>query len=515
MEWVGDWAGRRRALTPDRCAIIAPHSGLTLTYRTLDDRVCRLAGWMHRVAGIRAGDRVALVTTNRLEAIELYLACGKLGVVLAPISHRLTADDASQLIARIHPAWLFHEVALSDFVGALHGLAAHCPRFSFGNAQSDYDQALRDAPINSVNTAVALADPALIVHTGGSTGLPKLCVITHRQMVWNAFELLSAAPNGLGERRELVLFPLFHIGGWNTVIPILHAGGCLILQPVFDAPEALEYIQTHSVNHFGAVEAMLKALTQANPFPSTDLSSLEGITTAGAPCAPATMAPFFRRGIPVSQSYGLTEAGPSNFLQSRADQTLETLEAQQHSIGTSFFHCDYRIVDPETEAVTGRGVPGELQLRSPHTFEGYLDDDDATEQRISSDGWVRSGDLAVEEESGQVRVMGRLDHMIITGGENVTAEEIETALMAHDAVDSALVFGIPDERWGARPVAWVTGLEVKAVPQLTDWLARRLARFKLPVAIEVVATLPLTGAGKPDRKAARANYLSRQDGGQT
>ncbi|AGM40944.1 AMP-dependent synthetase and ligase [Spiribacter salinus M19-40] len=515
MYWVGDWAGRRRALTPDRLAVIEPHTGTRLDYRALDDRVCRLAGWMQAVAGIRAGDRVGLVTTNRLEAIELYLACGKLGAVLAPISHRLTADEASQLLARLRPSWLFYDTTLREFVAALHGTATQCPQFSFGGPQSDYDRVLPGYPANAVNTEVALADPALIVHTGGSTGLPKLCVISHRQMVWNAFELLSAAPDGLGRRRELVLFPLFHIGGWNTVTPILHAGGCLVLQPAFDAAEALQLIETHAVNHFGAVEAMLKAMTQAPAFASSDLASLEGITTAGAPCAPATMAPFFRRGIPVSQSYGLTEAGPSNFLQPRADQSLETLEARQQSIGTSLFHCDYRIVDPKTETETAPGVPGELQLRSQHTFDGYLDDADATQQRVRPDGWVRSGDLAVTEENGQVRVIGRLDHVIITGGENVAAEEVEAALVAHEAVQSALVFGIPDERWGERPVAWVTGPEESEIPAVMASLDDKLSRFKQPVAIELVDTLPLTGAGKPDRRSAQAHYLSKHHGDPT
>lgn len=506
MDWVGDWAGRRRALTPARTAVIEPQTGRQLDYASLDERVSRLAGWMRAEAGLEAGDRIALITTNRLEAIELYLACGKLGAVLAPISHRLTAAEASELIDRLQPRWLFYDTALSGFVSELSGSAASVRHFSFSGSDSDYTVTLAGRHADRVNVPIALADPALIVHTGGSTGLPKLCVISHRQMVWNAFELLSAAVDGLGHRRELVLFPLFHIGGWNTITPILHAGGCLVLQSVFDADEALAMIETHRVNHFGAVEAMLNALSRSPRFAQTDLSSLEGVTTAGAPCSAGAMAPFFERGIPVSQSYGLTEAGPSNFLQPRAGQSLDALQACQAAVGTSLFHCDYRIVDPASDAETAVGVPGELQMRSPHSFDGYLDDPVATKARIAPGGWIRSGDLAVEDNAGQVRIIGRLDNVIISGGENVAAEEIEAALADHPDVDGALVFGLPDATWGERPIAWITGPAPNASAAIAAWLAARIARFKQPAAIYVVDALPVTGAGKLDRRAARAAH---------
>ena len=513
MDWVGDWAGRRRALTPQRPAVIDLATAQQLDFAELDSRVNRLAALLD-ARGVEQGDVIVLMSANHLEALELFLACGKLGAVLAPISHRLTPHEAASLVARLQPKRIAHDAEREALVASLGDEVAGIPRFRLTGPDSDHAHALMACADTSYNRPLALADSALIVHTGGSTGLPKLCRISHRQMVWNAIELLVACPDGLGARRELVLFPFFHIGGWNTVIPVLYGGGCVILQPAFDAEGALAAIERYGVNHFGAVEAMLQAMAHSPAFPTADLSSLAGITTAGAPCAEASMAPFLDRGIPVSQAYGLTEAGPSNFLHAREGETVESLRASHATVGQPFYHCDYRIVDPETGAEVPSGTPGELQLRSPHTFDGYLDDAEASARRLAAGGWVRSGDLAVRMADDQVRIIGRIDNVIVSGGENIAAEELEAVLGEHPDVDSALVFGVPDPHWGERPVAWVTGrLDPAADPRaLADWLDARLARFKQPAVVVRVAALPFTGAGKPDRREARRQHLANSQG---
>ena len=514
MDWVGDWAGRRRALTPHRLAVIDADNDRHFDYVTLDTRVKRVAAWLRDEAGLGKGDVVALISGNRLEAVELALACGKLGIVVAPVSHRLAPREAAALLARLAPQCLFHDAASADFVARLGAQREAIPRFCLDGPDSDHARMLLAPEPQRIGEALALSDTALIVHTGGSTGLPKLCQISHRQMVWNAIELLVAAPDGLGGRRELVLFPLFHIGGWNTVLPVLYGGGCVVLQAGFDPAAALAAIARYGVNHLGAVEAMLQAMTSAPEFGDTDLSSLAGITTAGAPCAEASMAPFFARGIPVSQSYGLTEAGPSNFIHGRDGQSIASLRGDYASVGSSFFHCDYRIVDPVSGDEVDIGTPGELRLRSPHSFDGYLDDATATAERMLPGGWVRSGDLAVERPEGGVQVIGRLDNVIVSGGENVAAEELEAALREHPAVTGALVFGLPHDRWGERPAAWVTRHPGTAITPsgIAEWLSGRLAGFKRPTLIRVVEALPLTGAGKLDRRAAKDQQMQELPG---
>ena len=512
MNWVGDWAGRRRCLTPDRIALVDPERNLQLTYRELDDRARRWATWMVDSLGLGQGDVIALLSRNRLEAIEIFMAAGKVGIVVAPVSHRLSPAEAADILSRLQPEWLLVDTALGDYVEGLQGAVATLRSLAFGAPDSAVEQALERVTPRPVNHPLTLADPCLLVHTGGSTGLPKICRISHRQMVWNAVELLVAAPEGLASRRELVLFPLFHVGGWNTVLPILYAGGCAVVPPAFDPAAVLRAIDTHRINHLGAVEAMLQAIAADPAFGGASLASLEAITTAGAPCAETSMAPFLARGITVRQSYGLTEAGPSNFINARATADPASAVTERASVGTSFFHCDYRIVDPADGSAVPTGESGELQLRSPHDFDGYLDDPERTRSRWTDDGWIRSGDLAREDAEGRVFIVGRIDNVIVSGGENIAAEEVERLLGEHPAIKGVMVFGVPDERWGERPVAWLTGPAHDALPGIRDWLDDRLARFKHPATLQVVEALPVTGAGKPDRRRAREAYIQATQG---
>ncbi len=512
MNWVGDWVGQRRRMTPDRPALIEPSSGRQFTYAELDDRACRLGHWMIQTAGLRAGDVVAIISENRLEAIDAGLACGKTGVILAPVSHKLSPGEASALIDRLKPKYLLFDSGLQSFVDNLSGLVKALPSLAFGQTDSAYTKVLAASPPQPIQYARALQEPFLYIHTGGSTGLPKICRITLEQMHWNAIELLVAATDGLGRRRELLLFPLFHIGGWNTALPILLAGGCLVMPARFDVEESLGIIDQYAVNHFGAVEAMLRAMSASPAFADASLTSLEGITTAGAPCSEAAMAAFFERDIPVSQAYGLTEAGPSNFIQSRDGRSIAELRRDSQSIGQAFFHCDYRIVNPKTLAPVALGDVGELQMRSPHAFAGYLDDPEQTERRWTEDGWLRSGDLAREDNHQQVQLIGRLDHVIVSGGENIAAEELEAVLSRHPAVEAALAFGVPDDQWGERPVVWMQGPDPQQQGDIKAWLGEHLARFKQPRDLCIVEALPLTGAGKLDRATAKSKYLSQMHG---
>lgn len=508
MDWVGDWSGRRRRLSPERTALVEATDGRRWTYAELDARANRVGAWLTGTAGLGAGDPVCVISRNRVEPVDLYLACGKTGAVLAPLSHRLRPRELNELLHRIQPRLLCYESAFAKQVGELVLPPSVTRSVAFGAAGTAWEEEVLATPETAVNVALALEDPFLYIHTGGSTATPKVCIVSHRQMVWNSVELVLAAPEGLAGRHELLLFPLFHIGGWNTLTPILHAGGRVVLMREFDPAAALRVIEREAVDHFGGVEAILKMMAAAPEFADADLSPLRAITTAGAPCSAAAMEPFWARGIAVSQSYGQTEAGPSNFIHGRLDADMDSLRAHHESIGTSFFHCDYRIVDPQRETPVGTGEAGVLLLRSPHSFDGYLRQPERTAETFRDGGWVWTGDLAREDAQGYVTLVGRTDNLIISGGENVSPEEIEAVLAEHPAVAAAVAFGVPDARWGEAPVALIVPRgEAPQAEALRAWLGERMARFKLPREIHPVAEIPLTGAGKPDRTAARQRHL--------
>ncbi|MBK1734996.1 long-chain fatty acid--CoA ligase [Halorhodospira abdelmalekii] len=512
MAWVGDWAGRRAALTPERYALYEPATQRRLTYREMDQRAERVGALLVHDLQIAAGEPICLLAQNRLEAVDLYFACGKTGVVLAPLSYRLATPELNDLVRRIAPRALFYDGHFAEQAQALElpeGVPRiELPAFAEGGEGAEKGEVAEwpvALPAESVNRPLALSDPFLYVHTGGTTATPKICVVSHRQMVWNAIDILASAGGALGPQRELLTFPLFHIGGWNTLTPVYYAGGFTVLMHRFDAGEALRLIESERLTHFGVVEAMLQLMSEHSAFAQIDLSSLESVTTAGAPCSASAMQPFWDRGIPVSQSYGLTEGGPSNFLYIHDEQSLEGLREHYDSIGTSMFHTDYCIVDPEQLEPVPAGKVGVVLLRSPHNFDGYLDEPERTEQVLLADGWVYSGDLAYVDEEGRVRIVGRADNLFISGGENVSPEQIEEVLVRNAAIDKAAVVGVADPRWGQVPAAAVVlrpGAEIDKA-QLCAYARRELASFKIPKYVHFVSELPLTGAGKLDRQRIR------------
>jgi len=503
MHWVGDWIGHWALREPQRAAVFDVDSGLRLDYGTLSARVRARAGWLLDAGALQPGAVVALVSRNRVEVVELGLACALAGVVLAPVSHRLPGSAISALLQRIAPQALFVEDALGEQVDALDLPAT----LRWTRSLDDW----APAPDTEPPAQARRLDAAwLLIHTGGSTGLPKVCRVSLQQMLWNSFELMLLR-GGTYAARDLLTFPLYHVGGWNTVTPILHGGGFLVITRGFDAAQVLTLLGAERISHFGGVEAMFRQLQAQPDFTRAALAGLEAVTSAGAPCQPAVMQAFLDRGVPIVQAYGLTEGGPSNFINTVAGRSMAELSAQAGAIGTAMPYCDYRLCDPETGRPVAAGTIGELCLRSAHSFSGYLDDDARTLAMIDADGWVRTGDLAIEETPGQVRLVGRADNVFVCGGENVSPEEVERVLCQHSTVVAAAVVGVADAQWGARAEAAVV-LDTDQLPagdqgadaaaeQILQWCHTQLAAYQRPRSIRILDRLPLTGAGKPDRPA--------------
>jgi len=507
MNWVGDWAGRRAALTPYRTALYDSFTKETYTFDQMNDRACRVGTYLADVLGLRKGDVLMLICRNRMEAIDIYLACGKLGVILAPLSQRLKKPELDDLMARLEPKAFVHENQFAELISTLSVPSSVQSVINLDDDRKMFENVVLKTDPREVNIPLAMNDTCLYVHTGGTTAVPKICIVSYRQMVWNSVDILATGIVG-PFRNVLITFPFFHIGGWNTFTPLLHAGVTSVLMREFDPGLVLDLIHEGRVENFGAVEAMLQFLIAHPKFAETDFSNVKAITTAAAPCSKAVMQVFLDKGIPISQTYGMTEAGPSNFAYIARTDSLEELLTNAASIGTSMFHCDSKIVDRETGNELENGEVGVLCMRSPHNFDGYLHDPARTEKVIDPDGWIYTGDLAVRDQDGLISIKGRADNMFVSGGENISPEEIEQALMKHPAIAGAICAGVPDPKWGQSPVALVvfhagqrlSEDELKAVCR--DYLAD----YKVPKHIRPVSALPLTGAGKLNRHAVEAMF---------
>ena len=507
MNWVGDWAGRRAALTPQRTALYDSFTHKSYTFQDMNDRADRVGTYLADVLGLRKGDVLALICRNRIEAIDLYLACGKLGIILAPLSQRLKKPELDDLLARLQPRALVHEHQFAELAASLSVPTSAQVVLDLDDGRNLFETVVLNTEPRPVNIPLATNDRCLYVHTGGTTAVPKICIVSYRQMVWNSFDILATGLAG-SYQKVLITFPFFHIGGWNTFTPLFHAGITSVLLREFNPGLILELIHEGCVENFGAVEAMLQFLIAHPKFGATDFSRLKAITTAAAPCSKAVMQAFLEKGVPISQTYGMTEAGPSNFAYIPRSDSLDELLANAASIGTSMFHCDAKIVDQASGGEVAPGEIGVLCLRSPHNFDGYLGDPARTEKVLDRDGWIYTGDLAVQDRDGLIFIQGRADNMFISGGENISPEEIEQALMKHPAVAGAICAGVPDPKWGQVPVALVVlhAGRSAAEEELKAFCRNCLADYKVPKQIRPVAELPLTGAGKLNRHAVVAMF---------
>lgn len=512
MNWVGDYSGKKALLTPHLEAVFDPHTGSRYTYQQIDERANRVATYLVDALGIGKGDRVGLISRNRMECIDLFFACGKIGAILCPLSYRLQKPELRDLMQRELPKAVFVE----DMFAALADdsvLPEQRPAvIRFGDDDSGAYDAILATEARDVKTPVAMNDPFLYIHTGGTTAVPKVCIISHRQMMWNAFEALLMSA-GSGQSKELVLFPLFHVGGWNVFFCLFMRNSLAIPLRQFDAEQILDMIDQKVINRLGVVEAMLQMLTAHPNFEKTDFSGIELITTAAAPCSNETLQPYWDRGLPTNQAYGLTEAGPSNFAFLAREPGMEHIKANSRKVGTPFYCCDYKIVaEEDRNKLVAPGKIGVLCLRSYHNFDGYLNDPERTAKALDEDGWIYSGDLAVCDEEGLVSIVGRADNMFITGGENVSPEEIENALRSHPAVAAAICAGIPDKRWGEIPVAMVVPNPGKFVTEaeLRSHCKELLASYKVPKMVAIAESIPLTPVGKLDRKALKAYFNNKK-----
>ncbi|MFQ6114761.1 MAG: class I adenylate-forming enzyme family protein [bacterium] len=510
MNWVGDWIGRRALLTPKREAVYDPGSERRFTYGELNERANRVGAYLLDSLKLQKRDVVCFISRNRVEPIDLYFACGKVGTILSPLSYRLAKPELDDLLQRIRPRALFYEAHFAELVNSLEPPESLKIKISFEDEESIYERQVLSAAHRDVNRPLAMNDIFLYVHTGGTTATPKICIITHRQMVWNSIDLIATGSGGMGlGGKELVTFPFFHIGGWNTVTPIFHMGGSVVLMREFNPDLALELIDREQITHFGGVEAMFQFMISSPRFKTTSFKSVHYINSAGAPCSAEVMQSFWDKGIPLTQSYGLTEAGPSNFIFLPEGHSMDEIKGHADSIGFPMFHCDAKIVDQTTGEPVKHGEVGELCFRSLHSFEGYLNDPERTNQVIDREGWIHSGDLAKTDEYGFVKIIGRADNMFVSGGENISPEEIEQALLKHPSVAQAGVAGVPDEKWGQVALAVVVLKPNKhaSEDELKVFCRKQLAAFKVPKYVRFNKCLPLTGAGKVDRQALRKLFL--------
>ena len=516
--YIGDYLARRELYSPERTAII--DTGQTpewrLTYRQMNERANRLANWLRDTAGVGRGDRVAILARDGVEHLDCFFACGKLGAIHTALNRRLGPHELADIVAHTTPRVLIFSddvlpavVALRDLLG---GSSQAIAWFLHLNGKgvagsSHFESARQAAPAVPVTTdGLEAEDVAALIFTGGTTGLPKAAQVSHRMIAWNTLNtFIHDVTHG---DVYLNVFPMFHTGGlFVYTLPQIIFGGATILMPQFDPVRVLELIEREQVTIFGAVPTMYQMIAQAPNWPTADLSSLRFCTSGGAPLPVPLVEQYTRdKGIRFKQGFGMTEFGPGIFALAPEDAIRKA-----GSIGRPNFYVDARIVD-DANRFLGPDEEGELVLKGPSFCSGYFGDPQATAESVDARGYFHTGDIACYDAEGYFTIVDRKKDMFISGGENVYPAEIERTLYQHPAVLMCAVIGLPDVKWGEVGRACVV-LRPEAhadEAELLDFMAARLAKYKVPKSVAFLDSLPISAAGKIVKRELRERYLTTQ-----
>jgi fatty-acyl-CoA synthase len=478
---LGSWAARRARMTPDKIALL--QSGRTVTYAELERRATRLALGL-RVRGIGRGDRVAFLGRNSIDFVETLFATAKLGAVFVPVNPRLAAPELRYVLTDSAARMLLWQDGFGSVVTANVDL-------SLDDIPLDAGTDALLGPDDGLDEAIALDDLFMIQYTSGTSGRPKGVMLSHANIAWNVFNLMVDIDLGSDEF-ALVTAPLFHTAALNQVLlPTVLKGGTALIEERFDPDRVLQLIEQHGVTLLFGVTSMYLALVNAAGFERADLRTLRHALSGGAPIPESLLRIWLDRGLMITQGYGLTETSPGATMLRRADGARKL-----GSAGTSCFFSDVRIVTPDLQRAAP-GEAGEVLVQGPNVTAGYWRNDAATRAAFTGD-WLRTGDLAVQDDEGYLRIVGRLKDIYISGGENVSPAEVEEAIHSHPDVAECVVVGIPDDTWGEVGLAAIV-VRDGAVLDESDVLAHldgRLARYKIPKAVRFVTELPHTASGK-------------------
>jgi len=495
---------RSAVVFADRIAVV--DGARRFTYAEFGDRVGRLAGALCEI-GVNPGDRVAVLTPNTHIALEATLGVPQSGAVLVMLNTRLSAQEIAGILAHAEPAVLIVQTELVDLAGRACALLADPPRVitakeyeSLLAVASPYAHEVRDE-----------GSPIALNYTSGTTGNPKGAIYHHRGAFLQALSMAYHA--GLGPNSVyLWTLPMFHCNGWCFPWAVTAAGATHVCLPKVDAAEIWSLVHSEGVTHCCAAPTVLNSIT-GHPTATPAQGGLR-IATGGAPPSPALIERATALNIDILHLYGLTETfGPSLICQPQPLwEGLPAAQTARHKARQgvpTLVSGRVRVIDANGMDVPPDGQAiGEIAIRGNTVMSGYYRDATQTSQAIP-EGWLVTGDLAVQHPDRYVEIRDRSKDVIISGGENIASVEVEQALAAHPAVSEAAVVACPHPRWGEVPVAYVHLREDTSVSEkdLIEHVRGLLAHFKAPKKI-IFGELPHTATGKVQKFKLRAGTSS-------
>lgn len=502
---------------PQRTALVCGKE--RFTYIQFADRVSKLAGAL-RGAGVRAGDRVAFLSTNCHRLLEAYYGVVESGAVLLPLNIRLAPQELAYILNDSRARVLFLQSHFLDLVKSFRSKLTTIKNFYSLDAVAEvdwlstqnYEALLSSAsPYRADIMQVDENSLAELFYTSGTSAEPKGVMLTHRNIYLHALNA-GLALHTDNEAVELHTIPLFHANGWGVAHFLTLLGGKHVMMQKFDPPEVFRHIQAERVHYCSLVPAMATALVNCPERQKYDLSSLKRISIGGAASSPTLVREVEEKlGCTCFSGYGLTETAPvltispmKPGLAWEADQRF----ARQSMTGYAIPGVELRVVDENDQDVLRDGrAMGEIVTRTDGVMAGYWQQPEATAEALRG-GWFHTGDMATWNEEGYILVVDRKKDIIVSGGENVSSLEVEKVLLSHPAVLEVAIIPVPDKVWGEVPKALVVlkpNMQASEA-ELIEHCRSRLAHYKCPRSVEYLESLPRTGTGKVLKRDLRKKY---------
>ncbi len=545
---IGDRLDQQAAETPTREAVVYsgyPEFGDALnirwSYAEYRARVNAVAKGLMAL-GLNKGDHIAVWAANLPEWPLLQLAAARIGLVLVTINPVLRAAEVEYILKQgdVRALFLMAQIRDQNCLATVRSMTApgskpgevsgetggRLPLLRYvsllGLPPADLEQdgwrpalfretvaagaAISDESLAERQATVTPNDPAMILYTSGTTGFPKGAVLTHRNLLNQAYFVMR---QGKFEEdiRGCVLVPFFHVFGCvGYVLVALSSGGTIYPLLGFDPLKAMQIISSERCTVTGGVPTMLMAMLQHPDFDKYDLSSLKQISCAGAPVPVALMEEVKRRiGADVVIAFGQTE----NTGAMTVTLPDDPFERKAATVGKALPHTDIKIVDPATGATVPVGERGEICCRGPIVMAGYYNMPERTAEAIDSEGWLHTGDLATMDANGYINIVGRLKEMVIRGGENLFPREIEEFLIRHPRVADVQVLGVPDKFFGEELLAVIIPRagETLTEEELREYCKGQISRQKIPRYFQFVESYPMTGSGKVQKFVLREQAI--------
>src|SRR5947208_3394326 len=507
-----EFGRRARKLYPERVAVI--DSASRWTYAQFLDRCDRWSAVLQKL-GIGSGNRVAYLSPNTHAQLESFYAVPQTGAVLVPLNYRLTTDDFVYLINHSGSRMVCVD---RDYLGTIDSIREQLPKVEHfvaltGEAEGwlNYEAMIDASSPVFARPEIHETDLLTINYTSGTTSRPKGVMITHRNAWMNSIGTLVHQPMTCADR-YLWTLPMFHANGWTFVWTVTAVGATHVCLPKIEPRAIFELMAKEQITMLCAAPTVLISLANA----PEDVRHLAPkgirIVTAGAPPAASTIQRLEEEfGWIITHVYGLTETAPFiTVCEPRAEHAplpISERAAIKARQGVELITSgELRVVDEEDNDVPRDGITqGEIVARGNVIMAGYYNDKRATEQALRG-GWLRTGDAAVVHPDGYVEIRDRLKDVIISGGENISSVEVEGVLLRHPAVQEVAIVGLPHERWGEAPHAFVVlrhGAHANE-SELREFARANIAHFKAPHSVTFINELPKTATGKIQKYVLRA-----------